>query len=154
MTSPGFILATRLSMFGPMQSGRKDHVLSEQPSQPLRDGRQAEFWIELALGAAEVRAENDFAAVVDHTVDGRKRGTDPGVVGDLQGIVEGHVEIGADDDPLAGQRHVVDRLLMQIHGRSLWVSVERADESCGKVRAHRPLDFAARTLIRSRTRHE
>src|SRR6188508_1943867 len=98
--------------------GGKDDVFSEQPSEPLRDGRQTEFWIERALRASEVGADNGFSAVVDHTVDCRKRGADPGIVGDLQRIVERHVEIGADNHPLARQRDVVDRLLMQIHGLS------------------------------------
>ena len=55
-------------------------------------------------------AEDGFAAVVDHTVDGRQRGSYAGVVRNLQRIVKGDVEIRADDDPLAREGEVVDRL--------------------------------------------
>ena len=41
-------------------------------------------------------------------IDGGKRGTDPGVVGDLVGVVEGNVEVGPDDHALFRKREVVN----------------------------------------------
>src|SRR5687767_9509795 len=99
---------------------RKDHVLSQQSAQPFGNRREAEFWVELAFWPAEVRTQNGFAAVVNYAVDGWKGGTDTGVVGNLEGIVQRDIKVCADDDPLAGQGHVVDRLLMQIHGDPYW----------------------------------
>src|SRR5687767_15192529 len=64
---------------------RKDHVLSQQSSQPLGNRREAELWIELAFRPAEVRTQNGFAAVVNTTVNDRKGGTDTGIVGNLEG---------------------------------------------------------------------
>src|SRR5689334_5018648 len=91
---------------------RKDHFLAEKAAQPFGNRSQAEFGIELAFRAAKVRTEDGFAAVVDDAVDGGKSRTDAGVVGDLQRIVQRYVEIGADDDPLAREGHVIDRLLV------------------------------------------
>ena len=48
------------------------------------------------LGAAEMAHQDDAAAVAKYFLDGRNGGTHTGVVGDLELIVEGNVEIHPD----------------------------------------------------------
>jgi hypothetical protein len=43
---------------------------------------------------------------VEGVLDGRDRGADAGVFGDVAGVVLGHVEVGADEDALAGDVEV------------------------------------------------
>src|SRR5262245_57749188 len=73
---------------------RENNVFSQEPSKPLRNGRETEMGIERAFGATEVRADDRFTAVVDNAVDGRERRSDTGVVRNLQRIIERDVEIG------------------------------------------------------------
>ena len=71
-----------------MQSGAKATLtlspscLVEQFAQAVDDGAQRVLWIGLALGAAEMRGEDDFGLVVQRVDDGGQRGHDAGVVGD------------------------------------------------------------------------
>jgi hypothetical protein len=88
------------------------HLAAQQLTQPLRGGRQGVGRVRGALGAAQVGGDDDLGAVLGELGDRRLDGADPAVVGDGR-AVERHVEVGADEDPLA--RHpfcgeIVDRL--------------------------------------------
>jgi hypothetical protein len=45
----------------------------------------------------QVAGEDDLGALPEEELDGGDGGTDAGVVGDLLGVVERHVEVGADE---------------------------------------------------------
>src|SRR5690606_25553501 len=48
--------------------------------------------------------DHDRRAAVERQADAGHRGADAGVFADLAGVVERHVEVGADEHPLAVQR--------------------------------------------------
>ena len=98
-----FHLRDQIFDAGPMQSGAKITSFPNRRPKPFGNRRQAVLGVELTFRPAEMRTQNDFAAFVNDPVDSRKGRADPGIVGDLKGIVQGDIKIGADDDPLAGQ---------------------------------------------------
>ncbi len=55
-----------------------------------------------ALRTTEVAARRDVRAVLGEPLDRRERGSDAQVVDDLA-VLEGHVEVRAEQDPLAAQ---------------------------------------------------
>ena len=152
MTSPTFIFATRFSMFGPMQSG-KDHVLSQQSAQALGNRREAEFGIELAFWPAEVRAQNGFAAVVNHTRL---------MVGRVERIRVSSVICRESSNGTLKSARMMTRLpardmssiVCLCRFMAIPIGQREAGRRSGGVAASRPLLLAASTLMRSRTRHE
>src|SRR5207249_8046089 len=96
----------------------KDDLFAQEALEPFGDGREAELRIRLALGATEVRTQNNLGAFVHGAVDGRQGGTDAGVVRDLERVIKGNVEIGSDDHTLVAKIHVLDRLFAEVHQRS------------------------------------
>ena len=74
----------------------------EQDAQVVDDGAQAHGLDGLALGAAEVRAEDDLGLVAESVLDGGEGLADAGVVGD-DAVLEGDVEVDADEDALVGE---------------------------------------------------
>ena len=75
-------------------------VLPKKLGQSLSDGREAEIGAALAPGATEVGTDEHGRAVLGQVADGGERLADAGVVGDGASI-KGHVEVGAQEDPLA-----------------------------------------------------
>ena len=83
--------------------------LVEELAEAVDDRAHGVFRIGLALGAAEVRGEDDFGGMAERVDDGGKSGDDARVVGDgLAVFGEGHVEVYADEDALVGQVDVAD----------------------------------------------
>lgn len=73
---------------------------------------EGEGRVRSALGAAQVRGDDHAGARVGEGLHGRQNGSDTAVVGD-GGAGQRHVEVGADEDPLAGHafgEEFVDRL--------------------------------------------
>jgi hypothetical protein len=69
----------------------------------VRDERTQAHGVDgLALGAAEMRAENDLRLVAEGVLDGGEGLADAGVVGD-DAVLEGDVEVDADEDALVGE---------------------------------------------------
>ena len=106
----GFELARHLLGHFANAVGRKGHVdglaefLVEQLAQPVDHRAQRILRIRLALGAAEVRSQNDLGLVPEGVIDGGQRGHDAGVVGDGRAVFsERHVEVDADEHPLVGR---------------------------------------------------
>ncbi len=66
------------------------------------EGAEAHGVDGLALGAAEMRAENDLGFVAESVLDGGEGLADAGVVGD-DAVLEGDVEVDADEDALVGE---------------------------------------------------
>ena len=88
--------------------GREGYVLIvaedvvEQAAKMSDEGTEAHGLDGLALGPAEVRAEDDLGLVAESVLDGGERLADAGVVGD-DAVLEGDVEVDADEDALVGQ---------------------------------------------------
>ncbi|EGJ78227.1 putative phosphoglycerate kinase [Streptomyces sp. Tu6071] len=93
---------------------REGDGTAEQFADPLGGGQQREGGVRLALGAAEVRGDDDLGTGLDERGEGRQDGADTAVIGD-DTVREGHVEVGADEDPLAGHS-LRDEFVDRLHG--------------------------------------
>jgi hypothetical protein len=81
--------------------GLQAHRTAEQLGHARRHRGQRVLRLELALGgAAQVRGDHHRRAGLQALADGRQRGADAGVLGDVAGVVLRHVEVGADEDAL------------------------------------------------------
>ena len=80
----------------------------------LLDGRndlfERVFGIGILLGTAHVRHEDHGSALLEHLLDGGHCGADAGVVRHFALLVEGHVEVHADNRAFAFEIVVVDRI--------------------------------------------
>jgi hypothetical protein len=79
----------------------KYHFLAKQSLEPFRYWGEAVFGIEFPLRPAEVRTQDHLRAFINRSVDGRKRGSNPGVVGNLQGIIERDIVVCSDNHTLS-----------------------------------------------------
>ena len=70
----------------------------------------------VAGGPAEMADEDQARALIEGVLERRQRGADPSVVGDLTVLGLRHVEIDPDENLLAGQVEVANRLLGQERG--------------------------------------
>lgn len=99
--------------------GRERHGGAEEFTESGGGGGERERRVRRALGTAQVRGDDHLGAGLREGLDGGQHGADPAVVGDCCGAgglaagCERHVEVGADEDPLAcdafGEKFV-DRL--------------------------------------------
>ncbi|CAM2151952.1 hypothetical protein PT2222_270067 [Paraburkholderia tropica] len=88
------------AVFHPVRDQR--HVAAEQFGQTLRDRRERVFGLEFALGrAAQMGRDHDSGARIQRGLDGRHGGAHAGVFGDVAVVVLRHVQVGADEHPLA-----------------------------------------------------
>ena len=128
-------------------AGHRDRA-SEQLGQPLRDRPEPERVLDLAVGAAQVTGEDEARALREQVLDRRQRGADALVVGDLA-VLEGDVEIDADEDAFARRVGVADGEL--VHGGVLRGADRRgpADEAYAAPATGRR---APTKLMRSATR--
>ena len=98
--SPGFIAATAASAFSPMQSSAK----ATWPLDDVRDTASAigfsESFGSRPFRPAEMREQDDLAALVGDFGDGRRDALDAGRVGDLA-VLHRHVEVDAQQHALA-----------------------------------------------------
>ena len=94
---------------------RHRDVSAKQLRQTLTDRPKAEAVLHLSVRTAQVAGEDDPSATLEQQVDGRERGPDPRVVGDLA-VRKRDVEIDAHEDPLVRDLRVADGHL--VHGRS------------------------------------
>jgi len=97
------------AVFNPVRHHR--HVAAEQFGQTLRDRRERVFRLEIALGrTAQMRGHHDGGAGIQRSLDGRHRGANTGVFGDVALIVLRNVQVGADKHALAGQLAFGDQI--------------------------------------------
>ena len=82
---------------------RERHLGAEQLAEAGRDRGEGVPRLGLALRPAEMGAHHDPCAGVAQRLDRRHRRADPAVVGDPALVVEQHVEVAADEHPLAAQ---------------------------------------------------
>ena len=110
----GFELLDISSAISPTQSGEKAtfsetlRTCSSRLAQAGDQRAQAHGLDRLALGAAEVRAEDDLGLVAQRVLDGGKGLADAGVVGD-DAVLEGDVEVDADEHALVGKIQITNR---------------------------------------------
>ena len=99
------VLERRDGVVGGLVHGveRERDRLAEQLGQSLGDRREAVLRVGRAVGTAEVRADDDAGALVDEGVERGKRRPHAAIVRD-HAVLQGDVEITADDDALAGER--------------------------------------------------
>ena len=70
---------------------------------------QAQLRIRLALGPAQVRSQNHPRLVLQGIFDGGQGFANAGVVGDLPALIQGNVEIHADEHAFVGEGKIGDR---------------------------------------------
>ena len=78
------------------------------------DGSEGQFGLRFALRFAEVGAKDDLATVSNEFLDGRKRGDQTVLVGDLA-VFQGDVEVTAYEDFLAFYVDIVNGFLVEFH---------------------------------------
>ena len=110
--------------------GRELDRPAEHLGQPLGDRGEAVLLHRLALGPAQVRAHDHAGAAVGEVGDRRRAGPDPAVVGD-RAAVQRHVEVRADEDPLAAE---VSEVVDSLHGAG------QSDEPTSDTRSTRRLE--------------
>ncbi len=94
--------------------GREGDILArledviEQEAQAGDQRPQAHGFDRLALGPAEVRAEDDLGLVAQGVLDGGQRLADAGVVGD-DAVLQRHVEVDANEHTLVREVEIPDR---------------------------------------------
>ena len=106
------------------------HLAPEQFAQAPGDGGERILRPELAfLGPPQVRGDHHRGAFLQREADARQRGADARVVGDGAGLVLRHIEIGADEDPLAAQLKLGHAL--EAHDVTSRSSAPRRRPACG-----------------------
>ena len=96
---------------------RHDDGLAQQLAQALGHGLEAQGRVRAVLRLAQMGAGDDGSVLVQKILDSGQGGPDALVVGDDAAAVfsQGHVEIAAQQNLLAGHVHVPDSLLFIIH---------------------------------------
>ena len=116
----GIALSLEFKLGGELLRVGADDVLGQLDleaqllGQALGDGREGVVHVELALRAAQMRAQNDGGAVVQQIFDGRQSRVDAGFIGDVLISVQRHVKVAADENLLALDVDVLDGFL--VHG--------------------------------------
>ena len=112
------VLEGRDGLVGGLPHGvaRERDGLAEQLRQPLRDRLEAVLRVGRAVGAPEVRADDDAGALVDEGVERGERCPHTAIVRD-DAVLQGDVQVTTDDDALACER--TQRIEgAQSHGRT------------------------------------
>ena len=91
-----------------------DDRLAEQLAQAVGDDLKAQLGLVLALGLAHVGAENDLRVVVDEIANGRQRGDDSLVAGDLA-VLGWNVKVAAAEHALAADIDLFYGFLIVVH---------------------------------------
>lgn len=92
--------------------GREGHVGAEEFTEARGGGGEGEGRVRGALGAAQVGGDDHAGARLGEGLDRGQHGADTAVVGDRR-AVQRHVQVGADESPLARDpfgEEFVDRL--------------------------------------------
>jgi hypothetical protein len=61
-----------------------------------------------------VRTQNNHRVFVDGTIDGRKGGSNSGIVSDLTGIIERNVKIHADEYSFVAEVDLINSLFFEM----------------------------------------
>jgi hypothetical protein len=94
---------------GPDEVGREHDVPADELRQARGDGLEAHLGIGLALGAAQVRGQDELGAAAQEVGDGGQRGFDALVVADGAVVIDGDVEVHPQEDGLALDVEVFDK---------------------------------------------
>ena len=104
--SPSFIAATALAAASPMQSSAKATGFLMTCRQRRGDGLERILGV-ASLRPAEMREQDDLAALVGNFGDGRRDALEPRRVGDAA-VFHGHVEVDAQQHALALHVDVIE----------------------------------------------
>jgi hypothetical protein len=88
----------------------EQHLAVEQLGQSRSHGLERELRLHFALGAAEVGADDESGAAIHAVLDRGQNRVDARVVGDLAVGGERHVDVNAQEYPLALDGQAVDGL--------------------------------------------
>ena len=106
-----------LELGGQLVSGFADNVVrhlhlhAQQLAQALGHGTQGILHVKLALGTAQVRAQNDLCAMLHQVFDGGQSAAQTVLVGNDLVFVHGHVEVAAHKHFFAVNLNVLDGFL-------------------------------------------
>jgi hypothetical protein len=89
------------------------HVAPKELRETLGNGPQPVRLDDLALGPTEVAGQDHRRALLEEQGDGRDRGPDARIVLDLA-VLDGHVEVDADEHALAGGIEIADAQLVHV----------------------------------------
>ena len=92
--------------------GGDGHLDVQELFQRGGNGLQAHLGIDLALGAAQMGAQDDGGIVLQQITDGGQSAADADIIGDLAVLIQRHVEIAAQEDFLSGHVDVLDRFFV------------------------------------------
>ena len=102
---------------GQLLGGRPDHVLghlhfhAQHFAKTLGDGLEGILHVKLALGTAQVGAQDHFGAMLHQVLDGGQRAAQTVFVSDDLVFVHGHVKIAANKHFFAFDLNVLDGFL-------------------------------------------
>ena len=88
--------------------GNERNFLPEEGGEAFCRGGEAHLRDRFSLGPPQVGQKDRLRSPLPGEPDRGQDGLDPGVVGDVPGLVQRDVEIDADEDPLPGQIKLVD----------------------------------------------
>ena len=88
------------------------HLDVQEFLQSSGHGLEAHLGIDLALGAAQMGAQDDGGIVLQQITDGGQSAADADIIGDLAVLIQRHVEIAAQEDFLSGHVDVLDRFFV------------------------------------------
>ena len=92
----------------PVQVGAKGHSFSRSRARRFATGAREFFGSTFPFGRADVGADDDPRSLIQKIVDGGQGRPDAGVVDDVSLVIERHVEIDAQENPLARDVDVLD----------------------------------------------
>src|SRR5579864_5849282 len=87
------------------------HLLIQQHAQPFGGRLQAHLGVELSLGTAEVRGQDQSGALAQSVFNSRQGLTDASVVGNAAVFGKRHVEVHAHEDAMTVELQVLNREL-------------------------------------------
>ena len=91
---------------------------TERSSHSVLDLTEAELSLHFAFRLAHVAHDDERTTLVEDVLERRQRTADTGVVGDFTILVQGHIEVHADNRLLAGEFKIFD-----LHSRNILVVV-------------------------------
>src|ERR1700686_1791475 len=100
----------------------EDDFAASQLLEPIRHRLQRVFGIGFPFRPSQVRENYGTRAALEQQLDRRKRGTDARIVGDVAIIVEGNIEVNANESALAAHlriAEIADAFLSHLSGLGL-----------------------------------
>ena len=91
------------------------HRQLEELLQPAGHGLQAQLGVDLALGTAQMGAQDHGSILFQQIADGGQRAADADIIGDLSVVIQRNIEVAANKYFFPGNIDVRNGLLVVIH---------------------------------------